>query len=117
MITVVEALGSENLFSRPQARRLERLLAAAFAKSDVIHIDFAGARMISPSFFDEILWIIEESSGETEYKVYLMNASEPLDRKFSAVAAGHILAIRASGTSDWVLSESELPVSPHTADR
>lgn len=108
VIEVVKALQSENLFSRPQARRLESLISEAFARSNSISLDFDGARMLTPSFFDEMLWVIEgQHTRRRKFKVYLVNAPEPLDSKFSAVATGHELALDRGGGARWILSARE----------
>jgi hypothetical protein len=62
---------------------------------------------LTPSFFDEVLAIIEGSSKEIDQnllRVTIENPPTQLSSKFIAVVRGYGLTIKRSESGSWVIS-------------
>ncbi|MBI4338318.1 MAG: hypothetical protein HY680_00005 [Chloroflexi bacterium] len=75
--------------SRESARTLQPLVQRVFFQNpSALEIDFSGMGGFTPSFFDELLSIIEESAGEANWKVDFTNVPTEFSSKFAAICRG-----------------------------
>ena len=73
-----------------------------------VTLDFSEIDGLTPSFFDEMLRIIEESiPSETlnQFNVTMKNPPTQLSSKFVAVGKGHGLDITELDNGSWVIAK------------
>lgn len=110
-VKIYELLQKRVVVTRGSARAIESDLVAALIEGQgEIVLDFVGVEGLTPSFFDEVLSIIEESFDETfdnETCVTIANPPTNLSSKFSAVGRGHDLIINEANNGTWIISRKE----------
>ena len=70
-------------------------------------LDFKGVEGLTPSFFDEVLSMVEEVTtrpAETRAQVRIENPPTKLSSKFAAVARAHGVEAVESAEGAWVVS-------------
>ena len=106
-IRLYDIIRTRVLVTRESARSVQSYLAAALADAEgEVGLDFSGVAGITPSFFDEILTIIEEcieAVGDSKLQVSMLRPPTLLSSKFEAVGRGHGVAIRESGEDAWII--------------
>lgn len=114
-IQVHEILSDRMLVTRESARKLQaRLEEAASESGNEVELDFDGIAGISPSFFDELLATVEETSrsvGSEGIELVLHNPPTNASSKFEAVARGHECSLSAVEGERWILRSSAAPAS------
>jgi hypothetical protein len=82
------------------------LMDAVGHGEDRLVLDFRGVEGLAPSFFDEVLSMIEEATGEhgeRQVTIRIENPPTKLSSKFTAVARAHgVEAVESEGA--WVIS-------------
>ena len=108
------------LVTRDSARAIQAELKAALIDGQgQVTLDFDGVDGLTPSFLDEILSIIEESTGgksRSRLQITVTNPPTQLSSKFAAVGRGHGLAIKESDHTSWIISAEATVSSPGRSD-
>ena len=96
------------LVSRGSARTMQRRLADALRGDEhELVLDFTGVQGVAPSFFDEMLSMIQETTeqnGERQLTVRVKNPPARLTSKFVAVARAHDVQASESADGTWVIA-------------
>ncbi len=104
-LKIYNLLGKRLLVTRESARSLGPALTELVAAGEVV-IDFCGIEGLTPSFFDELLTVIERcahKNDKEQLKVVVLNPPTQLSAKFEAVGRGHNLTIEKSDSGAWVI--------------
>ncbi len=92
--------------SRETARLLyQPIEIAAHTNAGILDVDFLGMAGLTPSFLDEVLRILEETSKDRQWKARLTNVPTEFPSKYQAVARSHALTARIDG-SIWTLEKA-----------
>ena len=96
------------LVSRGSARTMQRRLTDALSGDEhELVLDFTGVQGMAPSFFDEVLSMIQETAernGKRQLTVRVTNPPTRLTSKFVAVARAHDVQASESADGTWVIA-------------
>ena len=73
-------------------------------------MDFSGVDGLTPSFFDELLVVIEEcteATAQAHFRVTVEHPPTTLSSKFLAVGRGHGLSIEKASNGAWIISRGD----------
>ena len=107
-LNIYDLLGKKVLVTRSSARMLSDALAEWAQPGD----EAAGFNLdrvmgITPSFFDEMLRMVEET-GKSYRRVTIANPPTELSSKFQAVARSHGLVVSESEGGSWLLERNSM---------
>jgi hypothetical protein len=98
------------LAARETARSIEDAIRQELAgRATVLRVNLDGIRSMAPSFFDELIRIIEESvmaDGRTVPDITIANPHRRLSAAFQAVCRAHKLKISESSEGDWLITHA-----------
>jgi len=98
------------LAARETARSIEGAIRQELAGcATSLRVDLHGIRSMAPSFFDELIRIIEESviaEGRTVPDITIANPHRRLSPAFQAVCRAHMLEISESTEGDWLITQA-----------
>ena len=98
------------LSSRDSARSIATDVVDAVRRAtDGLELDLKDVLGMAPSFFDELLTIIDEASeflGNPTPRIVLSHTPSPLAEKHHAVCRGHGLSISENEEGDWLLTQA-----------
>ena len=107
-LRIYDLLGKKVLVTRSSARTLSDAFADwAKTGNDCAAFDLEHVMGITPSFFDEMLLMVEEA-GEVFPRITIANPPTELSSKFQAVARAHGLAISEGDSGSWLLGSPEI---------
>ena len=84
-----------------------RLTYALSGDEHELVLDFTGVQGMAPSFFDEVLSMIQETAernGKRQLTVRVTNPPTRLTSKFVAVARAHDVQASESADGTWVIA-------------
>lgn len=100
------------LSSRETAREMATTVSSFLSRDNggtSLTIDLADMATVTPSFFDELLHVIKDStssgSGNTPV-IYLTNASDNHSARFRAICRVHSLQMIQIGPGHWRISQA-----------
>ena len=107
-LKIYDLLGKKVLVTRSSAR----MLSDAFAEwgqsgNDGPAFNLEHVMGITPSFFDEMLRMVEET-GESFRRITISNPPTELSSKFQAVAGAHGLSISESESGSWLVGRNRM---------
>ena len=106
-IKIYDLLRRRVLVTREFARSIQPTCSPPWLKSlESWSWTFSGVDGLAPSFFDELLTIIETCSRDTgEDQLMVKNWSPPtaLSSKFEAVGRGHAATLERSADGSWII--------------
>ena len=106
-VRIYDLLGKKVLVTRSSARTLSDAFADwAQSGNDRAAFDLENIMGITPSFFDEMLLMVEEV-GETSQRITIANPPTELSSKFQAVARAHGLVISEGEGGSWLVGRPE----------
>ena len=107
-IKIHDLIPKRVLVIRQSARAIQHDLAEALNRGDgTLTLDFEGIDGLTPSFFDEILTIIEESvekNGDSQLHVTIKNPPTQLPSKHDVISRAHGLIVQESESGTWEIS-------------
>ena len=92
------------LSSRDTARSISPVVKDIM-EDGKITIDFAQMAVVAPSFFDEFLRVIRDSSQTNRLVIDLTNTSDHQFTRFRAVCRAHGLATENIGPNHWRITK------------
>ena len=96
------------LVTRESAHTVVDVVPASDLDSGHLSLDFSGVQAVTPSFFDELLGVIEDKlSDRHKFKITLVNFPTRLSSKFAAIARGRRVRIDESHAGQWEISRGE----------
>lgn len=111
-LNVYDLLGKKVLVTRSSARTLSDAFAewagsgASYTAFNLEHI-----MGITPSFFDEMLLMVEET-GESSRRITIANPPTELSSKFQAVARAHGLKAVVADNGTWIVGRPDMIEDP-----
>ncbi len=105
-VQVYKLLERKALVTRGTARSLQANVADAMSGQGQVVLDFSGVEALAPSFFDEILAVVEECArtNDAEPRVTIQNAPGNLSSGTRAVVRVHDMTLEESNGA-WNLSK------------
>lgn len=96
------------LAARETARSIEGEIRQELARCAThLYFDLDGIRSMAPSFFDELIRIVEESAfaeGRSVPDITIANPHRRLSPAFQAVCRAHRLEMSENAESDWLIT-------------
>ena len=107
-VKIYDLLGKRVLVTRSSARTLSDAFAEwAQSGNDGAAFDLEHVMGITPSFFDEMLRMVEEA-GESSRRITIANPPTELSSKFQAVARAHGLKATVAESGSWLVGRPGL---------
>ena len=100
------------LSSRETARSIQPIVSAMLANGNgngSLTVDFAKMAVVTPSFFDELLRVIEDSMPPDSVSapvIDLVNTSAHQFARFRAVCKAHGMTTKEIGPGHWRISQA-----------
>ena len=111
-VKIYDLLGKKVLVTRSSARTLyDALAAAAQSGNEGAAFDLEHVMGITPSFFDEMLLMVEET-GKSTRRITIANPPTELSSKFQAVARAHGLRATVAGNGSWLVGRPDVIEDP-----
>ena len=93
------------LSSRDTARSISSIIRDVMEDGSVT-IDFSDMAVVTPSFFDELLHVINDSSPTHRLVIDLENTSDSQFARFRSVCRAHGMTTRRLGPNHWRISQT-----------
>ena len=107
-VKIYDLVGKKVLVTRSSARTLSDAFAEwAQSGNDRPAFNLEHVMGITPSFFDEMLRMVEET-GESFRRITISNPPTELSSKFRAVAKAHGLSISESESGSWLVGRNRM---------
>ena len=110
-INILQLLGKRMLVARGSARSIETDLASSLTEGQgELTLSLSGITGLAPSFFDEILKILEEAADAADGRKLLVRIeSSPshISAPFAAIGRAHGLSMEETDTGDWVIARGD----------
>ena len=111
-LNLYDATKRKALSSRETARSIKPIVSAIIANGNgdgSLTVDFENTVVVSPSFFDELLRVIQDSPrpGSTDDQIiYLSNTSAHQFRRFRSVCRSHGLSAENIAQNHWRITKA-----------
>jgi hypothetical protein len=93
------------LVTRDSARVIADFLPITDSELADLSLDFRGVEAVTPSFFDELLSVLESKVGDhRRFKVTLVNFPTRMSSKYAAIARGRRVRIEELYPGEWEIS-------------
>ena len=98
------------LTSRGSAREISQEIGDALRDGDEeLELDFQDILGFSPSFFDELIGVVNDGakiSGHPAYRIVITNPPVPLTPKYKTICQGRGFRITETPSGQWLITES-----------
>ena len=96
------------LSSRQTARAMTPMVSQSLSEGNgALTIDMARMTAITPSFFDELIRVIEdsaESRGHKSLAIHFTNTTDAQAAKFQTVCRAHGLSLEKAAPGHWIIA-------------
>ncbi len=93
------------LVTRASARAVADMLEHDGVDAGEVSLDFEGVEAVTPSFFDELIGVLESRLGNQEpFSVKLVNFPTRFSSKYAAIARGRHVKIEELRPGRWEIS-------------
>jgi hypothetical protein len=107
-IKIHDVLRKRALVSRDSSRALKEVLSSVVQNThDGLAVDFEGVDAISPSFVDELLFVIRSAlieRGSRISELRFINPPTSPSAAYSAIARAHDISLEETAEGDWKIS-------------
>ena len=108
VLDLYQTVNKRVLSSRQTARAMSPEVSRSISEGNgTLTIDMARMTTITPSFFDELIRVIEdsvESHGQNSLAVHFTNTTDTQAAKFQTVCRAHSLSLEKAAPGHWVIS-------------
>jgi hypothetical protein len=107
VVNVYPMYNKSSLTTRGSVDVLRDEVSTAARKGEALALDLTGIRIVTPSFLDQLLFMLKESlpNKSDPIKVLMMNAPPGVRDRMESIGRYHRLKVVSDNRGDWLLSD------------
>ncbi len=105
VVNVYSLFERRALVTRESTDVLRDAIVTASGNGSQVALDLSGIEVITPSFIDQVLLIVEECLGEgsNQIKILVLNPPSGLSSRLEAIGRAHQLSAAEDEQGNWVI--------------